>query len=98
VLGVGEAMSDLIVEFERARAKDFALSFPYPTEEARKTMTTVNRDMSKAEQERIARRSNSLLEILRSLDSGETLIEDYPEEVVERLQMRLNKKPRRRPK
>lgn len=98
VLGVGKAMVALKAEFEKAKGEDFALSFRYPTEEERKTMTTVNRDMSKAEQESFAKRRNSLVDIIESLESGETFIEDYPEDVIKKLQSLLNKKSKQRPK
>ena len=96
VLGVGKAMSALKAEFEKAKAENFALRFRYPTEEERKSMTTVNRDMSKAEQERNAKRRSNLVDIIESLESGETFIEDYPENVIKKLQTLLAKKSKRR--
>ena len=98
VLGVGKAMSALKAEFEKAKAEDFALHFRYPTEEERKTMTTVNRDMSKAEQERSAKRRNNFADIIDSLESGESFIEDYPSDLIKKLQALLAKKSRRRRK
>lgn len=98
VLGVGKAMAALKVEFERAKAENFSLRFVYPTEEERKTMMTVNRDMSKAEQDRSNRRRTNLAEIIESLDSGESFIEDYPEELVKKLEAFLAKKTKRRRK
>lgn len=95
VLGVGKSMSALKAEFEKAKEEDFALSFTYPTEEQRKTMTTVNRDMSKAQQESIAKKRNSLVDILESLESGDTFIEDYPPAVIRKLQSLLNKKTKK---
>jgi superfamily I DNA and RNA helicase len=98
VLGVGKAMDALKSEFEKVQAENFALRFRYPTEEERKTMTTVNRDMSKAELERSAKRRSNLLDIIESLESGESFIEDYPERVIIKLQALLEKrsKPRRK--
>jgi len=98
VLGIGTPMSALKAEFERAKAEDFALRFRYPTEGERKTMTTVNRDMSKAEQDRSAKRRSNLAEIIESLEAGESFIEDYPDGLVEKLQALLAKKSKRRPK
>jgi superfamily I DNA and RNA helicase len=98
VLGVGNAMSALKAEFEKAKAENFALHFRYPTEPERKTMTTVNRDMSKAEQDRSAKRRNNFADIIESLESGESFIEDYPDNLVEKLQTLLAKKSKRRPK
>lgn len=98
VLGVGKAMGALKAEFERAKAENFSLRFVYPTEEERKTMMTVNRDMSKAEQDRSNRRRTNFAEIIESLDSGESFIEDYPEELVRKLKAFLVKKSKRRRK
>ena len=98
VLGVGKQMAALKAEFERAKAEEFALHFRYPTEEERKTMQTVNRDMSKTEQDRIARRRINFSEIIESLDSGESILEDYPEELVRKLEIYLARKSKRKRK
>lgn len=98
VLGVGGAMSALKAEFEKARVEDFALHFRYPTEEERKAMTTVNRDMSKAEQDRSDKRRNNFADIISSLETGESVIEDYPDELIEKLEAFLAKKTKRRRK
>lgn len=98
VLGVGKAMSALKAEFEKAKAENFALSFRYPTEEERKTMTTVNRDMSKAEQDRSAKRRSNFDDIIASLESEESFIEDYPEAQVKKLEAFLAKKSKGRRK
>lgn len=98
VLGVGKAMSALKGEFEKVKAENFALHFRYPTEDERKTMTTVNRDMSKAEQDRSAKRRNNFADIIASLESGESFIEDYPDSLIEKLQALIAKKTKRRRK
>lgn len=85
-------MTNLKAEFEKAKARNFALHFRYPTEDERKTMTTVNRDMSKAEQRRSEKRRNNFAEIIESLESGESFIEDYPPELMDKLQRLLAKK------
>ncbi len=95
VLGVGKDMLALKAEFDKAKSEDFALRFRYPTEAERMTMTTVNRDMSKAEQDRSAKRRNNLADIIDSLDSGESFIEDYPASLVAKLQAVLDKKSKR---
>ena len=96
VVGVGKEMAALKVEFEQAKAENFALHFRYPSEEERETMQTVNRDMSKAEQERSAKRRSNFAEIIESLDSGESIIEDYPEELVKKLEAFLVRKSKRK--
>jgi superfamily I DNA and RNA helicase len=95
VLGVGKPMASLKDEFEKAKTEKFKLHFRYPTEEERKTMMTVNRDMSKADQERSAKRRNNFAEIIASLESGESFIEDYPEALVKKLHTLLAKKSTR---
>jgi superfamily I DNA and RNA helicase len=92
VLGVGPNMAALKEEFERAKAAEFKLGFRYPTEAERKEITIVNRDMSNAEKERLNQKQKSLVDLLESLESGETFIEDYPGEVVKKLEAFLNRK------
>jgi len=95
VLGVGRAMEALKAEFERARSANFELRFKYPTEEERKQMTIVNRDMSKEEKDRFAKKQSSLRDIIESLESGDTFIEDYPEEIIEKLKKLIEKKTKK---
>jgi superfamily I DNA and RNA helicase len=85
-------MTALKAEFDKTKAADFELRFQYPTEEERKQITIVNRDMSKLEQERFAKKQSSLVDIIESLESGETFIEDYPEETIKKLKSLLEKK------
>lgn len=94
VLGIGSSMTKLTAEYEKTKAADFELRFKYPTEDERAQITIVNRDMSKAEQERFAKKQSSLLDIIESLESGETFIEDYPDDVIKKLRTLLNKKPK----
>jgi hypothetical protein len=48
--------------------------------------------MSSAEQARFDKKRTGLLDVIESLESGETFIEDYPEDVIEKLRVLLNKK------
>lgn len=98
VLGVGKAMAALKAEFEKVKAEQFALRFRYPTEEERKTMQTVNRDMSKADQERSNKRRINFAEIVASLDAGDSFIEDYPEEIVRKFESFLARKSKKKRK
>ncbi|MBM5815987.1 MAG: helicase [Cyanobacteria bacterium K_Offshore_surface_m2_239] len=95
VLGIGPKMLQLKEEFERAKELDFRLEFRYPTEAERKEITIVNRDMSKVEKERLSQKQQSLIDLLISLESGETFIEDYPEDIVKKLEVIFNRKIRR---
>ncbi|TNJ39306.1 helicase [Chlorobaculum thiosulfatiphilum] len=90
VLGVGPNMMALKEEFESVKDSGFKLSFDYPTEGQRQKMTIVNRDMSKTEKERLDQKQHTLQDLLESLESGETFIEDYPEDTVKKLQNFLN--------
>jgi superfamily I DNA and RNA helicase len=92
VLGVGSQMAALKEEFERVKDAEFTLRFNYPTEEERKEITVVNRDMSKTEKDRLDQKQHTLIDLLESLESGETFIEDYPDDVVKKLQAFLNRK------
>lgn len=85
-------MADLKEEFDRTKEAGFELAFRYPTEAERKEITIVNRDMSKAEKDRLNQKQQSLIDLLASLESGETFIEDYPEDVVKKLETFLNRK------
>lgn len=96
VVGIGPAMAGLKEEFNRVKAEHFSLHFRYPTEEERKTMEMVNRDMSAAEQERSNRRRINFAEIVASLESGESAIEDYPEEVIQKFESYLARQARKK--
>jgi superfamily I DNA and RNA helicase len=95
ILGFGKGMEALKAEFERAKAANFELRFKYPTDAERKQMTIVNRDMSKEEKDRFAKKQNSLRDIIESLESGDTFIEDYPEEIIRKLQKLIDKKSKK---
>jgi superfamily I DNA and RNA helicase len=86
VLGIGSKMSELKEEFEKTKESGFELAFRYPTEVERKEITIVNRDMSMAEKERLNQKQKTLIELIDSLESGETFIEDYPVDIVNKLE------------
>jgi superfamily I DNA and RNA helicase len=92
ILGIGPKMTALKEEFERTKGSGFELAFRYPTEAERKEITIVNRDMSKAEKDRLNQKQQYLIDMIDSLESGETFLEDYPEEVMKRLETFLNRK------
>jgi len=85
ITGVGSQMDDLIKEFKRIKKNDFQLSFEYPTAATRKELNIVNRDITAAEQKEIRKNEANLMEILQSLERGDTMVEDYPKEVIQRL-------------
>ena len=85
VLGYGEGMKNLEAEYMRVKEKGFSLEFTYPTEEERKEMNVVNRDMSPREINRIAREKKNFKGFLEAFDRGEIRKEDLPQEDLERL-------------
>jgi superfamily I DNA and RNA helicase len=85
VTGCGEAMSNLVREFSEVKQRNFALEFTYPTEEERRRMNLVNRDMSPEERSRINQRERSLIELAEALSKGEIHKEDFSPEVLEKL-------------
>ena len=85
VSGVGENMSKLVCEFERVKQLDFQLKFKYPSDAELAKLHIVNRDMSNEEKNRLQKKRINLTEILESLEAGDTVIEDYPKEVVDKI-------------
>lgn len=85
VLGCGEAMQSLTNEFLEVKQRNFALEFTYPTEEERRRMNLVNRDMSPEERSRINQKERSLIELAEALSKGEIHKEDFSPEVLEML-------------
>lgn len=92
VFGTGPNMKALKDEFEKVKEAGFALRFTYPTEEERKRITIINRDMSTAEKKQLENNQRTIEAFTESLESGKTRIEDYPESVIEKLRSHLNKK------
>jgi superfamily I DNA and RNA helicase len=85
VVGIGPNMDKLKQEFEKLVANDFQLNFRYPTEEERRQLRIVNRDMTTTERRTIRRRLGGLAEVLSSLEAGEIQPGDLPEELRNRL-------------
>ncbi len=90
VVGVGEQMEALKVEYEKVKEKEFTLDFIYPTEEQRKYLNIVNRDVSNAEKENIARRRKSVADLLQDIEEGRIYVDDLGAEQIERLNKILN--------
>jgi superfamily I DNA and RNA helicase len=92
VVGIGPAMRDLIQEYEELKKREFELHFRYPTQEERKHMAIVHRDMTAAEQKRLKTRASELSTLIEDLESGQVHPEDLDEDLVKRLQLLLKKK------
>lgn len=80
VCGIGRFFNELEEEYKQVVENDFSLMFKYPTEQERKKMRIVNRDMTSAEKNRVNAAKNSA-EKLSSLLDGEVNLEDIPEEI-----------------
>ena len=85
VLGIGSSMQSLEDEFKKVKSHNFTLEFVYPTEEERRQMNLINRDMSSKERQKIAKAKSSLQELIESFKKGEIHREDLPLEMREKL-------------
>lgn len=92
VLGCGEEMRRLEVEYHKVKQENFALKFTYPTVKERQEMNLVNRDMSRRERDRVLKKEKDLRNIIDALDKGEIYKEDIPQEILERLKEKLFEK------
>ena len=90
VVGIGSQMDHLKAEYEKVKEKGFTLDFIYPTEEQRKYLNIVNRDISNAEKENIARRRKSVADLLQDIEEGRIYVDDLGSEQIERLNKILN--------
>ena len=89
VVGFGKQMENLKREYEKVKEKDYKLDFYYPTEEQRKRLNIVNRDISNAEKENIAKRRQSLADLLQDIEEGKIYIDDLGADQVEKLKKML---------
>lgn len=85
VIGTGKQMAELEKEYAKVKEKDFTLDFVYPTEEQRKYLNIVNRDVSNAEKENIAKRRKSVADLLQDIEEGRIYVDDLGTEQVEKL-------------
>ena len=85
VVGVGDPMEGLKKEFERVKDNKFTLDFVYPTEEQRKYLNIVNRDVSAAEKENIVRNRQNISSLINDLETGKIFFDDLGQDQVERL-------------
>lgn len=92
VVGVGKPMEELEKEYEKVKEKNFTLDFVYPTEDQRKHLNIVNRDVSNAEKENIAKRRKSVADLLQDLEEGKIYFDDLGAEQIERLDRLLKQR------
>lgn len=89
MLGVGEKMKELIDEFQELKKNNFQLDFVYPTEEARKQLNIVNRDMTEEEKTRVKKKKDEVETLISDLETGRLYIEDLGDEQISRLEALL---------
>ncbi|KKD39980.1 DEAD/DEAH box helicase [Limnoraphis robusta] len=90
VVGYGESMQNLEKEFNQVKNRKFVLEFKYPTEEERRQMNLINRDMSRKERAKLDQRKNSLQEVIEAFKKGEINKEDLPQDMIESLKNLVN--------
>lgn len=91
ILGVGEKMHDLMREFDQVKANNFTLRFRYPTEEERKNLNIVNRDMTENERRRVLKNKGDLANLLDDLEAGRVYREDLGLDQLKRLKTLLDR-------
>ncbi len=85
VLGFGSGMEKLMQEFEEVKKHNFKLDFIYPTQEERKRMNIVNRDMSNTQRNVLKRRQNSVSDLIKGFEEGQLYLEDFDDEQIAKL-------------
>lgn len=89
VCGYGSDMQKLASEYEEVKNKGFTLDFKYPTQEERKEMNIINRDMTAEEKQKVKKSEKSLKDILEDLKAGRVRKEDLPSDIIEELKQLL---------
>ena len=89
VLGIGSGMMSLIGEYEQLKSHRFELQFTYPTEDQREHLRIVHRDMTEQELLRLRDRERTVRDWVYDLESGNVSIEDFDEEVIEKLKKHI---------
>jgi superfamily I DNA and RNA helicase len=89
VLGVGHGMQALKNEYEAVKENRFTLNFRYPTEDERKHLNIVNRDMTEDERRRVRKNKGDLAQLLDDLEAGRIYREDLGAEQLSRLRTLL---------
>ncbi|MBF0419007.1 MAG: ATP-binding domain-containing protein [Magnetococcales bacterium] len=90
VLGFGHGMRLLMQEFERLRNNDFNLRFQYPSEEIRKRINVINRDMRDDERRLINTQSKNVEQLIKDLEAHRVYPQDLGSAQVKRLKSLLD--------
>lgn len=92
VYGVGASMAGLEEEFKKIKTHNFALSFKYPTKKEREELNILNRDMSDQEKKAIRNSTKEIQSFVAAIEKGDSMLADYPKEVIEKLKKLLESK------
>ncbi len=71
VLGIGPGMDGLIAEWEALKRAGYQLKFVYPTEDEKKQLRLINRDLAPRHRARQRRLRQKAREVIDAIDSGE---------------------------
>jgi superfamily I DNA and RNA helicase len=91
VIGFGNGMKSLKEEFQKIKEHKFSLQFRYPTENERKHLNIINRDMTEDERRRLSKKKGELALLLDDLEAGRIYPEDLGADQLKRLKSLLNK-------
>lgn len=83
VYGHGPQMSNLINEWNKLVADDFALRFTYPTPAEKTKLKLINRDMTVQERTKHIRLARNLEEIVNALKNGELQSDLLPKDIID---------------
>jgi superfamily I DNA and RNA helicase len=89
VTGVGTEMKELLEEFKTIQSSGFTLDFIYPTEEERKTMQILHREVPPEVQKRVRGHDTSLDRLVKDLEAGSFYREDLDPDTLARLEALL---------
>jgi superfamily I DNA and RNA helicase len=90
VVGVGDSMDKLVIEFERVKNAKFRLKFDYPTIEEMEKLNVLHRDLSEADKKAISESEKEALNLITKLRNQQVHLEDLPKETIEELRKLLN--------
>ena len=79
-------MARLVEEFKRIKASNYKLRFQYPTEDQRKKLKIIHRDLSKWERQRLTRQNKNLADVVADLEKGAMRVEDINEDTIRKLE------------
>ncbi|BCW69991.1 ATP-binding domain-containing protein [Arthrobacter sp. NicSoilB8] len=89
VTGVGPEMQDLLDEYKKIEASGFTLDFVYPTEDERKTMQILHREVPPEVEKRLRGHGSSLERLVEDLESGSFYPQDLDPATLARLEALL---------